>query len=71
MVMQMYGIKSYVVTVINGEYHAKYYFDSHLLGMKLQANLFDPTINPKEAEILRSPTPFDFSAQQPKEVEEV
>lgn len=71
MVMQMYGMKSYVVTVINGEHHAEYYFDSYLLGTKLQANLFDPTINPKEAERLRSPTSFDFLAQQLEEFEEV
>jgi hypothetical protein len=68
-VLKMCGLKCYVVAKEGGEM-ADFYYDSHILGTKLQAYLFDPDI---EAEDVSTPdsTSTEYMEISPEIIEEL
>jgi hypothetical protein len=68
-VLKMYRLKCYVVAKEGGKM-ANFYYDSHILGTKLQAYLFDPNI---EAEDVSTPdrTSTEYMKISPERIEEL
>jgi hypothetical protein len=68
-VLKMCGLKYYVVAKEGGKM-ADFYYDSHILGTKLQAYLFDPDIEAKDVSIPDS-TSTEYMEISPEIIEEL
>jgi hypothetical protein len=66
----MCGLKCYVVAKEGGEI-ADFYHDSHILGTKLQAYLFDPAIEAEDVSTLGDLSPDEYMEILPLRIEEV
>jgi hypothetical protein len=66
----MCGLKCYVVAKEGGEI-ADFYHDSHILGTKMQAYLFDPAIEAEDVSIPRDLSLDEYMKISPVRIEEV
>jgi hypothetical protein len=66
----MYRFKCYIIAK-NGGKVADFYYDSHILGSKLQAYLFDPTTKATDAGTLEDLNPNEYIDISPEIIEDV